>query len=723
MKKSRLLSVLLTLVMLASVFFVAGMSATAVTLPNEAYGLQETVVVQEALNRTKNSNADKAGTYANSTYSGAGKGGYATNIKCTITDAAAMYAVSRAAINISAHGNLKTIPDFISKFNDYCVAFDLTVSEGFADSEMRMEFRGKTATGTSDTLGFNYPLTAGTTHVCVPLSSMTHFNNTKTYNVQNWINSNCTGFDYVYLIVGKNTYSADCVDNSWFEINNFSIVEASTTLKKQETEKSLSDSGYSLSFAKNSADPLVLEKVSNFEINGVVCNGFRGTVSDAARFNSNNTEVLYTFDKNVDLTEDLAEAKLSFWLRLAGSLAETASPKLRVAVVTKLADGTEKNAYQNVSLSQTGEWQKVTLNIATDLPYGGVGINNCAIDNLVAIKLSNIGSSKYLQSNDADELSPDALEIADVKISKTVTAPVNASAIDLKVSKVSLTLQDNLTMNFKVAKTLFDEKYSNPYVMVGDTRLDGVLSGDYYVFSYDEISPQSVRNTIAATVYATYEGEVVEGKTLEYSIKKYCDALIASSSDARVRALVVDLLNYGAAAQNYAGVRVNNLANRDLSSEQLGWGTTADVTVNNYLEERGEEGTVAWEGASLVLDDAVIVNLQFCAQSKENLVVKVTDGTNTLAEISGDDIKSVDSDSFAVSFDKLNAKNMRRLIYVTVYDGETAVSNELVYSVESYAKQIMDLAAAGDPSVDANLVALVSAMMKYGDAAFAYAVR
>ncbi len=734
MKKSRLLSALLAIVMLATVFSVAGIGATAVELPNEAYVLDETPIVIGGLNATAtskktldNGNANGNEPFADYSVTGVSPtNNYAASWKYVITDSAAMRKGSRYAHTLGATGFLKTIDNFLIKLNDYCVSFDLTVSDGFVNSSMRMELSGSKPGGTSgsSSLGFDYPLTEGTHHICIPLSELTHFNNPTTYNIQNWFTDNCTGIYNVSLIFGTNQYKAECTANSWFEISDFSIVDTSCALNKQEAEKVLSDSGYSLSYAKNSANPLTLEKVSDFEINGSTYNGFRGTVSDAAKFNTNNTEVLYTFDKSTDLTEDLADAKISFWLRLGGSLAETETPKIRVAVVTKLADGTEKNAYQNVGLTKTGDWQKVTLNMATDLPYGGVGINNCAIDNVVAIKFSNIGSSKYLQTNDTDELTPDALEIAGVNISKTVNAPVNASAIDLKISKVSLTLQDNLTMNFKVAKSLFDSKYANPYVMVGERKLEGVLSGDYYVFSYDGISPQNIRNTVSATVYATYGGAVIEGKTLEYSVKKYCDTLLASgAADEQTRTLIVDLLNYGAAAQEYTGVRVNNPANINLTTEQAGWGTAEMPIVIDHYEQRGEEGTVKWESAGLTLDDSVIVNLQFNAASKENLKVVVSDGTIPLATYEGDDIKSVDGDSFLVSFDGLNAKNMRRLIYVTVYDGETAVSNEVVYSVESYVRQVADLAAEGDASVDAKLVNLVNAMIKYGDAALVYAVR
>ena len=57
---------------------------------------------------------------------------------------------------------------------------------------------------------------------------------------------------------------------------------------------------------------------------------------------------------------------------------------------------------------------------------------------------------------------------------------------------------------------------------------------------------------------------------------------------------------------------------------------------------------------------------------------------------------------------------MSTLVEFTVYDGDgAAVTNTLTYSIESYA-------ASKANNSDANLVALVKAMMKFGDGAKAY---
>jgi len=57
---------------------------------------------------------------------------------------------------------------------------------------------------------------------------------------------------------------------------------------------------------------------------------------------------------------------------------------------------------------------------------------------------------------------------------------------------------------------------------------------------------------------------------------------------------------------------------------------------------------------------------------------------------------------------------MRRLITVTLYDGDTAITDTVTWSVESY------VAKTRATSTDAGQIDLVNAMLTYGDAVAAY---
>jgi hypothetical protein len=105
------------------------------------------------------------------------------------------------------------------------------------------------------------------------------------------------------------------------------------------------------------------------------------------------------------------------------------------------------------------------------------------------------------------------------------------------------------------------------------------------------------------------------------------------------------------------------------------------------------------------------MRFRFDAESLDGLTVKVR---------SGDKEWVINSDSFDtnvyghyVFFDEFSVAQMSDEVLVTAYIGDTAVSNTLRYSIESYA-------CAKLSSSDSSLVELVKSMMRYGDAAKAY---
>jgi hypothetical protein len=107
------------------------------------------------------------------------------------------------------------------------------------------------------------------------------------------------------------------------------------------------------------------------------------------------------------------------------------------------------------------------------------------------------------------------------------------------------------------------------------------------------------------------------------------------------------------------------------------------------------------------------MRLKFSAESIDGLCVHFTTDDNP-------DGWTVDASEFVetsggyyVYFDGLRARQMRESVYVTVYRGDEAVSNTVSYSIESYAYS--KLGTGG------SLTALLSAMIKYGDSAKAYA--
>lgn len=292
----------------------------------------------------------------------------------------------------------------------------------------------------------------------------------------------------------------------------------------------------------------------------------------------------------------------------------------------------------------------------------------------------------------------------------------------------SITLTESIAVNYMIKKNVVDVLgYDNLHINFTFGGKDYTVNeytenGEYYVFTFDKIAPHLMTDTLYATLHGTKDDTSYTSKTYEYSIKRYCHNILESSTDedAQLRALLVDLLNYGAEAQTYTNYNTDNLANADLTDAQKAWGTSGDVTtesVQNLKYKVIDNPTVKWKGASLYLDEEATLRFTIQAEKIENLVVKVTCGTTTLEIPSNDFIKRNDvsyDNAYYIYVRGIGVTQMREAVYLTVLSGETEVSNTICYSVESYAN-------AKIGSDDTSLSNLLTCMMKYSDAAKAYA--
>ena len=296
----------------------------------------------------------------------------------------------------------------------------------------------------------------------------------------------------------------------------------------------------------------------------------------------------------------------------------------------------------------------------------------------------------------------------------------------LKFSSAYLTLQDDLSLNYKVSKDLIDNGgYSNPYVVfkLGDrtVKVDKYTlseDGKSYVFTFNNITPDQMNDSISATLYAEFNGVEYTSETKEYSVAQYCYNLLGKYSgdeNAKLRTLLVDLLNYGSASQIYTGHNTENLANAKLTEEQKGFATVAEptlTTVKNTAYKTIENPAVTWKGAGLNLQKSVTMRFKIAADSIDRLSVKVESESGGKWTIPSKSFVKTDG-GYYIYFNGLNAGQMSEPVYLTVYNGDTVVSDTICYSVESYAY-------TKKGSTDLVLNDLLTAMMKYGNAAYAY---
>lgn len=354
------------------------------------------------------------------------------------------------------------------------------------------------------------------------------------------------------------------------------------------------------------------------------------------------------------------------------------------------------------------------------------------------VSLCFYGSNAYTTGNlllkiyDTDELicKTPATVSTDEKViytcidcGETHTDTCELNIADFKIKTVSLSLESSITMNFKVLKSAVAD-FENPYLEFECNGEKATVStyteqGDYLVFAYKGISPQMLGDEVTATLYGEHNGIEYKSESKSLSVKGYIDKLLPScnsTSYVKLRTVLVDLLNYGAAAQIYRNYKTDNLVNADLTDEQKSWGTSNAPSLQNITNkqyETIENPTVQFNSAGLVLNDSVMLRAKFTASDIENLTVKISCNGREFT-YSKDDFVSNNNGTYYVYCNELYADEMSENILITAYrDGEKC-SNTLLFSVESYAKAVQD----NYPNTA--LKNLTDAMMCYGKSAEAY---
>jgi hypothetical protein len=216
-----------------------------------------------------------------------------------------------------------------------------------------------------------------------------------------------------------------------------------------------------------------------------------------------------------------------------------------------------------------------------------------------------------------------------------------------------------------------------------------------------------------------FKGEVGSGEAVSSmthkSIVDYAMYLINSSSDAELKTLLVDLLNYGAEAQIYFEHDVNELANRLLTKEQQ---ALATPTVDYSKADASVEGNYAY-GPSVTLADNIYLNFYFMNlanvdKSKLDVVItyKAFDASaETTLVLSGDGLKFMNGGLVMAEVSTLSAADINTVVKAELrYDG--TVVSRITSNIAYYcAYAIVYETAESD---------ICAMMLKYGQSAYKY---
>ena len=368
----------------------------------------------------------------------------------------------------------------------------------------------------------------------------------------------------------------------------------------------------------------------------------------------------------------------------------------------------------------------------------------CGITTLAQTVLPRLGHS-YLYTDNGDGthtgtcercdkvLTPAAHQMEDdtcIHCGYTLAGePTVDSAI---VIRHSLNLASDISVNYAVAadqlagyNSFWLECVLPVYegtVLTGEKslRIEPVLTGNYYYFTLTGVTAVQMGDIIEATLHMEKDGSPYVSETDSYSVADYAySQLNKAGSTKGLKTLCADLLSYGTAAQVFKGYRTDAPVNGAMTAVQKSYCSNLDAITfgnNNNILDDIEIPDVTWVGKSLSLESKVIlkfvIDVSAYAGDPQALTLRVSykdhEGVDQTIILSDPTVYGT-ATRYAFDFDGLLAAELRTVIDVAVFAGETQVSSTLRYSADTYGNN-----KTGD------LLTLCKALFAYSDAAKDY---
>ena len=306
----------------------------------------------------------------------------------------------------------------------------------------------------------------------------------------------------------------------------------------------------------------------------------------------------------------------------------------------------------------------------------------------------------------------------------------------LKVATYSVTLMDVLNINAKINKADV-AAYDSFYVKFVEHRKENLgdvekivteysyeASKDRYVFAYGS-TPQCAVDDVDVYVYGVKDGVTYESTAVyTANITSYLYTMLGRSTDTSLNRLMVHLLDYIAAAQQFKDYSTDALANANLTDAMKALRLPANTDYKNTFSENVNEGAsgITYKARQLYCDDSISFKYNFTIDDSQynteniKVVVKYKENGELLGEFSGKDIVYDTARSRYYVVVGVFAQNLSEELEINVYtlDGTLISDKTIVNSIESMASAY----AAYPQYTD-----FLAAMMQYGRAAAAYAYR
>ena len=170
------------------------------------------------------------------------------------------------------------------------------------------------------------------------------------------------------------------------------------------------------------------------------------------------------------------------------------------------------------------------------------------------------------------------------------------------------------------------------------------------------------------------------------SVKSYAMRMLPKATKATDKAMYVEMLNYGAAAQVQFKYNAENLVNADLTDAQKAMGIASVELTDERVKGTG------YIGSNLTLENQILLNIFFNGKlltADTHAVITFTDHNGNAKEITVQSSEYTTQGSYKVIVvDDIVLADSFTVVTVNVYDAEGNVVAYASDSVESYAARM-----------------------------------
>lgn len=320
-------------------------------------------------------------------------------------------------------------------------------------------------------------------------------------------------------------------------------------------------------------------------------------------------------------------------------------------------------------------------------------------------------------------------------------------------------------------QTISLQRFDPARNLVMDNTWDDTRTERLYAYTYTDLYAYQMSDPVTATLYYDSGDGFVKISQQTYSVKEYAEDVLKAQTLVEedggevldsgryieevageknqydhsaigdlLQNMLVDLLNYGAAAQAYTGNNEENLANSSFSDLLKGQASETDG-LNQFVMDKGEEdNAITIVGAQLILSEGMTNDLRFTftlkdASQKENYTLRISTpdalylealrpeklAGGTIATLNLKDCEEVRVDEDGVETYRVTIENIPSFYWSTPFTVAFYKNAEMVhsvsYSVNAYCNRVANSEGTEpvDPAeADRKLKDLLLAMYNYG---------